>query len=91
MLYEVITVPTYMYATLLSGAYDIGAIHCRVVGCFTTTTPAIHCRVRAVFTNTVPVDAYRGAGRPEATFILERLRSKAAVELGLDQARNNFV
>ena len=50
--------PTYLYATLLAGVY---------------TTPAIYCEVKAVFTNTVPVDAYRGAGRPEATFLLERL------------------
>ena len=50
--------PTYLYATLLAGVYK---------------TPAIYCEVKAVFTNTVPVDAYRGAGRPEATFLLERL------------------
>jgi carbon-monoxide dehydrogenase large subunit len=50
--------------------------------------------VKAVFTNTVPVDAYRGAGRPEATYILERLMSKAAQEMGVDQAelrRKNFI
>ena len=47
------SVPTYLYATLLSGQYDI---------------PAIHANVRAVYTNTAPVDAYRGAGRPEATY-----------------------
>ena len=47
------SVPTYLYATLLSGQYAI---------------PAIHCNVRAVYTNTTPVDAYRGAGRPEATY-----------------------
>ena len=52
------SVPTYLYATLLSGQYDI---------------PAIYCEVDAVYTNTVPVDAYRGAGRPEATFVVERL------------------
>jgi carbon-monoxide dehydrogenase large subunit len=51
-------VPTYLYATLLSGQYAI---------------PAIHCNVRAVYTNTTPVDAYRGAGRPEATFVVERM------------------
>ena len=50
-------VPTYLYATLLSGQYDI---------------PAIHANVRTVYTNTAPVDAYRGAGRPEATYLLER-------------------
>ena len=52
------SVPTYLYATLLSGQYDI---------------PAIHANVRAVYTNTAPVDAYRGAGRPEATFVIERI------------------
>ena len=64
------SVPTWLHGTLLAGQYR---------------TPAIHCNVKAVFTNTVPVDAYRGAGRPEATFILERTLSKAARELGLDQ------
>ena len=49
--------------TLLSGQYDI---------------PAIYCEVDAVYTNTVPVDAYRGAGRPEATFVVERLVEMAA-------------
>src|SRR5262249_34996061 len=52
------SVPTYLYATLLSGQYEI---------------PTIYCEVDAVYTNTVPVDAYRGAGRPEATFVVERL------------------
>jgi carbon-monoxide dehydrogenase large subunit len=52
------SVPTYLYAPLLSGQYDIGAIYCEVDG---------------VYTNTAPVDAYRGAGRPEATFVVERL------------------
>src|SRR6201999_2854001 len=52
------SVPTYLYGTLLSGQYDI---------------PHIYCEVDAVYTNTVPVDAYRGAGRPEATFVVERL------------------
>ena len=72
-------VPTYLHATLLAGQY---------------TTPVIHCNVRAVFTNTVPVDAYRGAGRPEATYLLERIISKAAAEMGIDQAelrRRNFI
>jgi carbon-monoxide dehydrogenase large subunit len=72
-------IPTWLHATLLAGQY---------------TTPAIHCNVRAVFTNTVPVDAYRGAGRPEATFLLERIVSKAAAELGIDQCelrRRNFI
>ncbi len=73
------SVPTILYATLLAGQY---------------TTPAIHCRVTAAFTNTAPVDAYRGAGRPEATYVVERLVSAAAREMGLDQAairRRNFI
>jgi carbon-monoxide dehydrogenase large subunit len=72
-------VPTILYATLLAGQY---------------TTPAIYAEVTAVFTNTVPVDAYRGAGRPEATYVVERLVSAAALELGIDQAelrRRNFI
>jgi carbon-monoxide dehydrogenase large subunit len=72
-------VPTYLYATLLAGCYR---------------TPAIHARVRAVFTNTVAVDAYRGAGRPEAAYILERLADLAARELGIDRVairRKNFI
>jgi len=72
-------VPTYLYATLLSGQYEI---------------PTIHCTVDAVYTNTVPVDAYRGAGRPEATFVVERLIEVAARQLGLDPVdlrKRNFV
>jgi carbon-monoxide dehydrogenase large subunit len=72
-------VPTYLYATLLSGQYDI---------------PSIYCEVDSVYTNTVPVDAYRGAGRPEATFVVERLMEVSARELGVDPAdlrRKNFV
>jgi carbon-monoxide dehydrogenase large subunit len=72
-------VPTYLYGTLLAGTY---------------TTPVIYCEVKAVFTNTVPVDAYRGAGRPEATFLLERIVDLAADELGVDPAelrRKNFI
>ncbi len=72
-------IPTYLYATLLAGTY---------------TTPAIYCEVKAVFTNTVPVDAYRGAGRPEATFVVERIVEAAAHELKVDPAelrRRNFV
>jgi aerobic carbon-monoxide dehydrogenase large subunit len=64
-------VPTYLYATLLSGQYEI---------------PLIYCSVDAVYTNTVPVDAYRGAGRPEATFVVERLIEVAARQLGIDPA-----
>jgi carbon-monoxide dehydrogenase large subunit len=72
-------IPTYLYATLLAGVY---------------TTPAIYVEVKAVFTNTVPVDAYRGAGRPEATFLLERLVDVAAREMGMDRVeirRRNFI
>ena len=57
------SVPTYLYAPLLSGQYNI---------------PAIYCEVDGVYTNTAPVDAYRGAGRPEATFVVERLVEVAA-------------
>ena len=63
------SVPTYLYGTLMAGVY---------------TTPAIYCEVKTVFTNTVPVDAYRGAGRPECTYLLERLVNKAAREIGID-------
>jgi carbon-monoxide dehydrogenase large subunit len=63
------SVPTYLYATLLSGQYAI---------------PAIYCEVDAVYTNTVPVDAYRGAGRPEATFVVERLVEVGAREMEMD-------
>ncbi len=72
-------VPTYLYATLLAGVYK---------------TPAIHAEVKAVFTNTVPVDAYRGAGRPEASFLLERLVDVAARDTGIDRVeirRRNFI
>ncbi|MEI9428180.1 xanthine dehydrogenase family protein molybdopterin-binding subunit [Mesorhizobium sp. Cs1299R1N3] len=72
-------VPTYLYATLLSGQYDI---------------PAIHANVRTVYTNTAPVDAYRGAGRPEATYLLERTMEASARELGVSPAelrRKNFI
>ncbi|MBU8537970.1 xanthine dehydrogenase family protein molybdopterin-binding subunit [Falsiroseomonas tokyonensis] len=72
-------VPTYLYATLLSGVYS---------------TPVIYAEVKAVFTNTVPVDAYRGAGRPEATYLLERLMDVAAAEAGIDKVefrRRNFI
>jgi len=73
------SIPTYLYATLLSGQYDI---------------PAIYCEVDAVYTNTVPVDAYRGAGRPEATFVVERLVEVGAREQGIDPAelrKRNFI
>jgi carbon-monoxide dehydrogenase large subunit len=73
------SVPTYLYAPLLSGQYDIPAIYCEVDGVYTTTTP---------------VDAYRGAGRPEATYVVERLIEVAARETGRDPAefrRQNFI
>ena len=66
------SVPTYLYAPLLSGPYNV---------------PAIYAEVDAVYTNTAPVDAYRGAGRPEATFVVERLVEVAARELGKDPAK----
>ncbi len=72
-------VPTYLYATLLAGQYDM---------------PAIHANVRAVYTNTAPVDAYRGAGRPEACFLIERIMEKAAREMGMDPGelrKRNFI
>ena len=72
-------VPTILYATLLAGQY---------------TTPQIYVEVDAWFTNTAPVDAYRGAGRPEATYLLERLVSRCAWELGLGQdeiRKRNFI
>ncbi|QCI62854.1 xanthine dehydrogenase family protein molybdopterin-binding subunit [Phreatobacter stygius] len=73
------SVPTYLYATLLSGQYAI---------------PAIYAEVDAVYTNTAPVDAYRGAGRPEATFVVERLVEVTAREIGMDPAafrKRNFI
>ncbi len=72
-------VPTYLYAPLLSGQYDI---------------PAIYVEVEGIYTTTAPVDAYRGAGRPEATFLVERIIEKAARETGTDPAtfrRKNFI
>ena len=73
------SVPTYLYGTLMAGQYK---------------TPAIHVGVRALFTNTAPVDAYRGAGRPEATYVVERLVETAARELSMDPSeirRRNFI
>ena len=73
------SVPTILYATLLAGQYK---------------TPAIFCEVKAVFTNTSPVDAYRGAGRPEATYVVERLVEQVARDHKLDPAelrRRNFI
>ncbi|MEM7102164.1 MAG: xanthine dehydrogenase family protein molybdopterin-binding subunit [Bacteroidota bacterium] len=72
-------VPTYLHGTLLQGLY---------------TTPKINVDVTGVFTNTTPVDAYRGAGRPEATYLLERLLDTAALEMNVDPAKlrlQNFI
>ncbi|HEY2995985.1 MAG TPA: molybdopterin cofactor-binding domain-containing protein [Methylomirabilota bacterium] len=72
-------VPTYLYATLLNGVYTI---------------PAIHAHVTGVFTNTTPVDAYRGAGRPEAAYLLERMIEAGAAALKIDVAdirKKNFI
>src|SRR5215472_13105258 len=73
------SVPTYLYATLLSGQYDI---------------PAIYAEVMGVYTNTTPVDAYRGAGRPEASYLIERMMETAARQLKVDPAelrKKNFI
>jgi carbon-monoxide dehydrogenase large subunit len=72
-------IPTILYATLLAGQY---------------TTPVIYAEVTASFTNTAPVDAYRGAGRPEATYVVERIVHQAALDLGIAQdeiRRRNFI
>jgi len=72
-------IPSYLYGPLLSGVYKI---------------PAIFCEVWGMLSNTAPVDAYRGAGRPEATFLLERVMDRAARQLRLDPAelrRKNFI
>ena len=72
-------IPTYLYGTLLAGTYK---------------TPAIYAEVKGMFTHTVPVDSYRGAGRPEASFLLERLIDKAAKETGNDPIelrQRNFI
>lgn len=72
-------VPTYLYGTLLAGQY---------------TTPNIYVNVTGVLTHTTPVDAYRGAGRPEATYLVERLVDLAAFEMGMDPAdlrKLNFI
>jgi len=72
-------IPTILYATLLAGQY---------------TTPQIYVEVDAWFTNTAPVDAYRGAGRPEAIYLMERLIDEAARQTGIDRLslrRRNFI
>lgn len=73
------SIPGAIYSALLAGVYK---------------TPAIHVEVTTVLTNTVPTDAYRGAGRPEACYVLERLADGAAAKLGLDRAeirRRNLI
>jgi carbon-monoxide dehydrogenase large subunit len=72
-------VPTFLYGTLLNGVYTIGAIHCEVTG---------------VFTHTTAVDAYRGAGRPEAAYVVERMVEAGAAGLKMDVAeirKRNFI
>jgi carbon-monoxide dehydrogenase large subunit len=71
--------PTFLHGTLMAGNY---------------TVPNVYVNVKAVFTNTAPVDAYRGAGRPEATYSIERVVDMAARELGMDPIkirRKNFI
>ena len=71
--------PTFLHGTLMAGPYK---------------TPLVYVNVKAVFTNTAPVDAYRGAGRPEATYSIERVVDKLCRELGLDPIavrRKNFI
>ena len=71
--------PTFLHGTLMAGPYK---------------TPLVYVNLKAVFTNTAPVDAYRGAGRPEATYSLERIVDVAARELGIDpwdMRRRNFI
>jgi carbon-monoxide dehydrogenase large subunit len=71
--------PTFLHGTLMAGPYKV---------------PNVYVNVKTVFTNTAPVDAYRGAGRPEATYSLERVIDKMCRELGLDPfevRRKNFV
>ena len=73
------SIPSAIYSALLAGVYK---------------TPAVYVEVTTAFTNTVPTDAYRGAGRPEACYVLERLADKAAAALKLDRAeirRRNLI
>ena len=62
-------IPTYLFGLMLGGPYKIENVRCKVIG---------------VFTNTTPVDAYRGAGRPEATYVVERMLDRFAAEIGMD-------
>jgi aerobic carbon-monoxide dehydrogenase large subunit len=68
--------PTFLHGTLLQGVY---------------TTPKIHLDLKAVFTHTTVVDAYRGAGRPEATYLLERVLQKASQEMGIDPTELRYM
>ena len=72
-------IPTYLYGLMFVGPYNF---------------PNVRCKVIAPFTNTTPVDAYRGAGRPEATYLIERMVDLFADEIGMDPAevrRKNFI
>ena len=72
-------IPTYLFGLMLVGPYTIPNIRCKVIG---------------VFTHTTPVDAYRGAGRPEATYVVERMLDLFAAEIGMDPAdvrRKNLI
>ncbi len=72
-------IPTYLFGLMLVGPYSIDNIQCKVTGVYTTTTP---------------VDAYRGAGRPEATYLVERMMDRYAAEVGMDPAevrRKNLI
>ncbi len=72
-------IPTYLFGLMLVGPYNIDNVHCKVTGVYTTTTP---------------VDAYRGAGRPEATYLVERMIDRYAAEIGMDPAevrRKNLI
>jgi len=72
-------IPTTLYGRIATGVYKI---------------PAAHCHVTGVYTNTAMVDAYRGAGRPEASYLIERMVDRFAAEIGLDPAevrRKNFI
>ena len=72
-------IPTFFYGPLIPGPYK---------------TPNFYCNVKGVFTNTVPVDAYRGAGRPEATYVTERLVEAASEVTGIDSIdlrKKNFI
>ena len=72
-------IPTYLFGLMLVGPYNIANVQCKVIG---------------VFTNTTPVDAYRGAGRPEATYVVERMLDRFAAEIGMDPAevrRKNLI